>query len=99
MNQLINNYPIISMFFFFHSPNRSLCLTEGKAVCRFVYGLTKDQVQLCYKASDVTAAALEGLDLAISECQIQVSWIFSLNNVSNIFKNCSFNGIGGIVHR
>jgi len=37
-----------------------------------VPGLTKDQVELCYKASDVTAAALEGLDMAIRECQIQV---------------------------
>jgi len=47
-------------------------LPDGRATCRSVPGLTKDQVELCYKASDVTAAALEGLDMAIRECQIQV---------------------------
>ncbi|KAI8041867.1 hypothetical protein M5D96_003162 [Drosophila gunungcola] len=46
-------------------------LPDGRATCRSVPGLTKDQVELCYKASDVTAAALEGLDMAIRECQIQ----------------------------
>ncbi|EDW77897.2 uncharacterized protein Dwil_GK24299, partial [Drosophila willistoni] len=49
-------------------------LPDGRATCRSVPGLTKDQVELCYKASDVTAAALEGLDMAIRECQIQFQW-------------------------
>uniref|UniRef100_A0A1B0BRQ0 Protein Wnt n=1 Tax=Glossina palpalis gambiensis TaxID=67801 RepID=A0A1B0BRQ0_9MUSC len=50
------------------------CLPDGRATCRSVPGLTKDQLELCYKASDVTAAALEGLDLAIKECQAQFQW-------------------------
>ncbi|XP_065355348.1 protein Wnt-10b [Calliphora vicina] len=50
------------------------CLPDGRATCRSVPGLTKDQLELCYKASDVTTAALEGLDLAIRECQIQFQW-------------------------
>lgn len=54
------------------SPFRLYGLPDGRATCRSVPGLTKDQVELCYKASDVTAAALEGLDMAIRECQIQV---------------------------
>ncbi|XP_034474118.1 LOW QUALITY PROTEIN: protein Wnt-10b [Drosophila innubila] len=49
-------------------------LPDGRATCRSVPGLTKDQVELCYKASDVTAAALEGLDMAIRECQTQFQW-------------------------
>ncbi|XP_030383854.1 protein Wnt-10b [Scaptodrosophila lebanonensis] len=49
-------------------------LPDGRATCRSVPGLTKDQLELCYKASDVTAAALEGLDMAIRECQIQFQW-------------------------
>ncbi|XP_058977366.1 protein Wnt-10b [Musca domestica] len=50
------------------------CLPDGRATCRSVPGLTKDQLELCYKASDVTTAALEGLDLAIRECQTQFQW-------------------------
>ncbi|XP_075151230.1 wnt oncogene analog 10 [Haematobia irritans] len=50
------------------------CLPDGRATCRSVPGLTKDQLELCYKASDVTTAALEGLDLAIKECQTQFQW-------------------------
>lgn len=60
---------------------RSDCLPEGRAACRLVYGLTKDQIELCYKASDVTAAALEGLDIAITECQIQVSFFSLILNI------------------
>ncbi|XP_055376624.1 protein Wnt-10a [Condylostylus longicornis] len=47
---------------------------DGRAMCRSVPDLTKDQLDLCYKASDVTLAALEGLELAIRECQIQFQW-------------------------
>lgn len=51
------------------------CLPDGRATCRSVAGLTKDQLELCYKASDVATAALEGLDMAIRECQLQVQKI------------------------
>lgn len=54
---------------------RSHCLPEGRATCRSVPGLTKDQLELCFKASDVATAALEGLDMAIRECQQQVIYI------------------------
>ncbi|XP_049306491.1 protein Wnt-10b [Bactrocera dorsalis] len=50
------------------------CLPDGRATCRSVAGLTKDQLELCYKASDVATAALEGLDMAIRECQLQFLW-------------------------
>ncbi|CAD6997013.1 unnamed protein product [Ceratitis capitata] len=54
--------------------NWSHCLPEGRATCRSVPGLTKDQLELCFKASDVATAALEGLDMAIRECQQQFLW-------------------------
>lgn len=40
--------------------------------CNSIPGLTREQVKLCYQATDVTAIALDGLDLAINECQFQV---------------------------
>lgn len=40
--------------------------------CNAIPGLTREQVQLCYQATDVTLIALDGLDLAIHECQSQV---------------------------
>ncbi|XP_037957523.1 protein Wnt-10a, partial [Teleopsis dalmanni] len=50
------------------------CLPDGRATCRSVPGLSKNQLELCYKASDVAVVALEGLDIAIKECQIQFQW-------------------------
>lgn len=38
-------------------------------------GLSREQLDMCYKANDVTIAALEGLDLAIRECQFQVKYL------------------------
>lgn len=40
--------------------------------CNSIPGLTREQIKLCYQATDVTAIALDGLDLAINECQLQV---------------------------
>lgn len=51
------------------------CIPDVRVTCRTVPGLNKDQLELCYKASDVTVAALEGLELAVKECQVQVSII------------------------
>ncbi|XP_055918641.1 protein Wnt-10b [Eupeodes corollae] len=50
------------------------CVPDARATCRSVPGLSKDQLELCYKASDVTLTALEGLELAIRECQVQFQW-------------------------
>lgn len=47
-------------------------MSDVRATCRTVPGLTKDQLELCYRANDVTSAALDGLDLAVRECQHQV---------------------------
>ena len=51
---------------------RIYCLPDARATCRTIPGLTRDQLELCYRANDVTSAALEGLELAIRECQYQV---------------------------
>lgn len=40
--------------------------------CNSIPGLTREQIKLCYQATDVTTIALDGLDLAINECQLQV---------------------------
>ncbi|KAL9708191.1 hypothetical protein quinque_011709 [Culex quinquefasciatus] len=53
---------------------RILCLPDVRATCRTVPGLTREQLELCYRASDVTAAAIEGLELGVRECQHQFQW-------------------------
>lgn len=44
-----------------------------RSTCRIIPGLSREQLNLCYKANDVTIAALDGLDLAMRECQLQVN--------------------------
>ncbi|XP_055585309.1 protein Wnt-10a-like [Uranotaenia lowii] len=51
-----------------------VCLPDVRATCRTVPGLTREQLELCYRASDVTAAAIEGLELGVRECQHQFQW-------------------------
>lgn len=46
--------------------------TDTRSLCRIVPGLTKEQLELCHHANDVTRAALDGITLAIRECQTQV---------------------------
>uniref|UniRef100_A0A182QAD7 Protein Wnt n=1 Tax=Anopheles farauti TaxID=69004 RepID=A0A182QAD7_9DIPT len=53
---------------------RAESLPDVRATCRTVPGLTRDQLELCYRASDVTAAAIEGLELGVRECQYQFQW-------------------------
>lgn len=50
-------------------------MTDIRASCRTIPGLTKEQLDLCYRANDVTSVALDGLDLAVKECQQQVNMI------------------------
>lgn len=45
-----------------------------RTACRTIPGLTRDQLNLCQRASDVTAIALAGLELAVRECQHQFRW-------------------------
>lgn len=66
--------------------SRAICLLPGsshkdripqsfldiRTRCNSIPGLTREQVKLCYQATDVTTIALDGLDLAINECQFQV---------------------------
>uniref|UniRef100_A0A182SQ65 Protein Wnt n=1 Tax=Anopheles maculatus TaxID=74869 RepID=A0A182SQ65_9DIPT len=54
--------------------HRVQSLPDVRATCRTVPGLTRDQLELCYRASDVTAAAIEGLELGVRECQYQFQW-------------------------
>ena len=75
------------MCFFF---DRISSIPDGRATCRSVPGLTKDQLELCYKASDVTLAALEGLELAIRECQIQVSMNMKIVWYASILTRFTF---------
>lgn len=49
-----------------------LIKSDIRSSCRIVPGLSREQLDLCYKANDVTIAALDGLDLAVHECQLQV---------------------------
>lgn len=51
-----------------------LIKSDIRSSCRIVPGLSREQLDLCYKANDVTIAALDGLDLAVHECQLQVSY-------------------------
>lgn len=46
--------------------------SDIRSSCKIVPGLSREQLDLCYKANDVTMTALDGLDLAIRECQAQV---------------------------
>lgn len=55
-----------------------LIMSDVRTICRTVPGLTKEQLELCYRANDATTAAIDGLELAVKECQQQVSF----------FKNC-----------
>lgn len=46
-----------------------------RTACRSIIpGLTRDQIDLCQRASDVTAVAIVGLDMAVAECQHQFRW-------------------------
>lgn len=45
-----------------------------RTACRSIPGLTRDQLDLCQRASDVTALAIGGLDMAVAECQHQFRW-------------------------
>jgi hypothetical protein len=49
-----------------------------------VPNLTRQQLELCYKANDVTLAAVEGLELAVRECEYQVSLIVSAHNNNDV---------------
>lgn len=55
-------------------------MSDVRTICRTVPGLTKEQLELCYRANDVTTAAIDGLELAVKECQLQV-------NDSNVTNN------------
>ncbi|CRK93532.1 CLUMA_CG007065, isoform A, partial [Clunio marinus] len=50
------------------------CFNDVRASCKTVPNLTKAQLELCYRANDVTMAAIEGLELAVKECQHQFRW-------------------------
>lgn len=43
-------------------------------------GLSREQLNICYRANDVTIAALDGLDLAVRECQFQVCGMSKKNS-------------------
>ncbi|XP_062548291.1 protein Wnt-10a [Armigeres subalbatus] len=65
---------VIIVWFVLKIVGRILCMPDVRATCRTVPGLTREQLELCYRASDVTAAAIEGLELGVRECQHQFQW-------------------------
>ncbi|XP_029727210.1 protein Wnt-10a [Aedes albopictus] len=65
---------VIIVWFVLKVFGRILCMPDVRATCRTVPGLTREQLELCYRASDVTAAAIEGLELGVRECQHQFQW-------------------------
>ncbi|CAO1363206.1 unnamed protein product [Diamesa tonsa] len=67
-------YYLIVVYLHLIELKRIYCLPDARATCRTIPGLTRDQLELCYRANDVTSAALEGLELAIRECQYQFRW-------------------------
>lgn len=50
-----------------------MSLHDVRSTCRKLPGLTKEQLELCYKASELTTVAIEGLEIGVKECQFQVS--------------------------
>ncbi|XP_055547912.1 protein Wnt-10b [Wyeomyia smithii] len=65
---------VIIVWFVLKVAERIVCMPDVRATCRTVPGLTREQLELCYRASDVTAAAIEGLELGVRECQHQFQW-------------------------
>ncbi|XP_055680768.1 LOW QUALITY PROTEIN: protein Wnt-10b [Lutzomyia longipalpis] len=59
-----------------------------QTTCRTIPGFTKEQIELCLRANDVTMAALDGLELAIYECQNQFRWHrWNCSSLSNKSRN------------
>ncbi|XP_059617197.1 protein Wnt-10a [Phlebotomus argentipes] len=59
-----------------------------QTTCRTIPGFTKEQIELCLRANDVTMAALDGLELAIQECQNQFRWHrWNCSSLSNKSRN------------
>lgn len=46
----------------------------GPTICKTFPGLSKDQIEICHQYPDVTSTAMDGLQLAIEECQYQFQW-------------------------
>ncbi|XP_046465391.1 protein Wnt-10b [Neodiprion pinetum] len=74
---------VLATVIIFISNYRATCLMSNSVddwaggnaiVCSGIPGLTKEQRELCNRNSDVTVAALKGLQMAVSECQHQFAW-------------------------
>nr|CAD7585778.1 unnamed protein product [Timema genevievae] len=49
-------------------------LVTSSTVCKTFPGLSKEQLELCHRYPDVTMTAVEGLQMAVDECQYQFQW-------------------------
>nr|CAD7257631.1 unnamed protein product [Timema shepardi] len=51
-----------------------LSVLTRSTVCKTFPGLSKEQLELCHRYPDVTMTAVEGLQMAVDECQYQFQW-------------------------
>lgn len=56
------------------SAGQLLWLSSGLPICRSFPGLSKEQLDLCHRHPEITSAAVQGLQLAVHECQFQFQW-------------------------
>lgn len=71
LNKNIVYYRITARLSNYINTSYQLNSIEGVTYCRTIPGLTRSQLKLCHQQPDAMAVALEGLEIAMNECQYQ----------------------------